>query len=340
VSPSRFAYLVIGFLLLTATTVAAEPTIRIGSLRYGTLSWQLEVIAKHGLDKQEGIRVEPLELAATPAAQLALQAGSVDLIVSDWLWVSRQRAEGGDLTSIPFSSAIGALIVPAASPIRDVAGLAGQRLGLAGSAIDKSWLVLRLYGGTVRFGPVPAPKIGYVFQNPRLLPWRTVRENIALVLPHHGRSAELVDALLAEIGLADAADVYPTRLSGGMARRAALARAFAIAPDLLLMDEPFLSLDAAAADRLRGLLPRLVSTRPATVLFVTHDLTEAVQLADRILVLSSAPGRVTAEMPITLPRLERRDPDTLSGLRAELSSLADHPVARESGNSGGGPSLG
>jgi sulfonate transport system ATP-binding protein len=198
----------------------------------------------------------------------------------------------------------------------------------------------RDYGGTVRFGPVPAPKIGYVFQNPRLLPWRTVRENIALVLPHHGRSAELVDALLAEIGLADAADVYPTRLSGGMARRAALARAFAIAPDLLLMDEPFLSLDAAAADRLRGLLLRLVSMRPATVLFVTHDLTEAVQLADRILVLSSAPGRVTAEMPITLPRLERRDPDTLSGLRAELSRLADHPVARESGNSGGGPSLG
>jgi NitT/TauT family transport system substrate-binding protein len=144
VSRTWFGCLLIVFHLLAATAVA-EPTIRIGSLRYGTLSWQLEVIAKHGLDKQEGIRVEPLELAATPAAQLALQAGSVDLIVSDWLWVSRQRAEGGDLTSIPFSSAIGALIVPAASPIRDVAGLAGQRLGLAGSAIDKSWLVLRLY---------------------------------------------------------------------------------------------------------------------------------------------------------------------------------------------------
>ena len=145
VSPSRFAYLVIGFLSLTACAAAAEPTIRVASLRYGTLSWQLDVIAKHGLDKQEGIKVEPLELAATPAAQLALQAGSVDLIVSDWLWVSRQRAEGGDLTFIPFSSAIGALIVPAASPIRDIAGLAGQRLGIAGSALDKSWLVLRLY---------------------------------------------------------------------------------------------------------------------------------------------------------------------------------------------------
>jgi sulfonate transport system ATP-binding protein len=196
----------------------------------------------------------------------------------------------------------------------------------------------RDFAGNVRFEPIAAPKIGYVFQNPRLLPRRTVRENIALVLPHHGRSADL-DALLAEIGLADAADVYPTRLSGGMARRAALARAFAIAPDLLLMDEPFLSLDAAAADRLRSLLLRLTSTRPVTVLFVTHDLTEAVQLADRIVVLSPAPGRLVAEMPIPLPRTERRDLGTLSALRAELSRFADHPVVRESGNSGDGPSL-
>src|SRR5262245_38073253 len=143
-SRSRFGYLLIVFLLLTATATA-EPTIRVGSLRYGTLSWQLDVIAKHGLDQQEGIRIETLELTGGPASQLALQAGSVDLIVSDWLWVSRQRAEGGDLTFIPFSSAIGAVIVPAASSIRDVAGLAGQRLGIAGSALDKSWLILRLY---------------------------------------------------------------------------------------------------------------------------------------------------------------------------------------------------
>ena len=112
------------------------------------MSWQLDVIAKHGLDQEEGIRIEPLELATAPASQLALEAGRVDLIVSDWVWVSRQRAEGGDLTFIPFSNAIGALVVPAASPIRDVAGLAGQRLGVAGSAIDKSWLVLRLYAHT------------------------------------------------------------------------------------------------------------------------------------------------------------------------------------------------
>jgi len=130
---------------VAGAAAAAEGTIRVGSLRYGTLSWQLDVIANHGLDKKEGLRIEPLELAGAPAAQLALHAGRVDLIVSDWLWVSRQRAEGGDLTFIPFSSAIGGVIVPAASPIRDVAGLAGQRLGIAGSALDKSWLVLRLF---------------------------------------------------------------------------------------------------------------------------------------------------------------------------------------------------
>jgi NitT/TauT family transport system ATP-binding protein len=177
--------------------------------------------------------------------------------------------------------------------------------------------------GILGFKPANAasPRIGYVFQNPRLLPWRTVRENVALVRPHGYDRRELA-GLLDEVGLADAADTYPTRLSGGMVRRAALARAFAIKPDLLLLDEPFVSLDAPAADRLRRLLVRLVTSRPTTVLFVTHDLGEAVELADRVLVLSPAPGRIAAEMPISLPRERRRDGDTLAVLRAELARLA------------------
>ncbi len=176
----------------------------------------------------------------------------------------------------------------------------------------------RNFVGQVRFDSDPAPRIGYVLQAPRLLPWRTVRQNLELVLPR-GVDRAMIDGLLSEVGLADVGEFYPSRLSGGMARRAALARAFAIEPDLLLLDEPFVSLDAAAAERLRSLLLRLIASQPATVLFVTHDAAEAVALADRILLLSSAPGRVLAEIPIPIPREQRRAPDTLSRLTTELA---------------------
>jgi sulfonate transport system ATP-binding protein len=187
------------------------------------------------------------------------------------------------------------------------------------------------FHGVLGFEPAGGrlPRIGYVFQNPRLLPWRTVRENVALVRQHNHDRFD-VERLLGEVGLADAADLYPTRLSGGMARRVALARAFAIAPDLLLLDEPFVSLDAPAADRLRGLLVRLVTSRPLTVLFVTHELAEAVALADRVLVLSPAPGRIVAEMPIPLPRERRHDGGTLAGLQAQLARLAGIQPGRSS----------
>jgi NitT/TauT family transport system ATP-binding protein len=179
----------------------------------------------------------------------------------------------------------------------------------------------RSFSGSVRFDGESAPRIGYVFQAPRLLPWRTVRQNLELVLPP-GVDPARVDDLLAEVGLAAVAQFYPSRLSGGMARRAALARAFAINPDLLLLDEPFVSLDAAAAARLRALMLRLLATQPATVLFVTHDAAEAAMLADRILLLSSAPGRVLAEMPIPMPREQRRGQDTIAALAAELVDLS------------------
>jgi NitT/TauT family transport system ATP-binding protein len=187
------------------------------------------------------------------------------------------------------------------------------------------------FRGVLGFEPAGGclPRIGYVFQNPRLLPWRTVRENVALVRQHnHDRFG--LERLLGEVGLADAADLYPTRLSGGMARRVALARAFAITPDLLLLDEPFVSLDAPAADRLRGLLVRLVTSRPLTVLFVTHEVGEAVALADRVLVLSPAPGRIVAEMPIPLAREQRYDGGTLAALKAELARLAGFQPGRSS----------
>ena len=178
------------------------------------------------------------------------------------------------------------------------------------------------FAGAVRFTGTAgaAPPIGFVFQEPRLLPWRSVFENIALVLPRHAdRSA--VTRLLGEVGLADFADALPPRLSLGMARRVALARALAVAPDLLLMDEPFVSLDRPTAERLRVLLLTLWRARPCGVLFVTHDLREAVALADRILLFSAAPGRLVADVAVPLPRDRRADPAAVDAVCAAIAPL-------------------
>ena len=178
----------------------------------------------------------------------------------------------------------------------------------------------RAFDGSVDYGGHLGgrdPVLGYVFQNPRLLPWRTVRQNVALVLPKPLRGNGLVDEWLAAMGLSEVADQYPTRLSVGMARRVALARAFAVQPDLLLMDEPFVSLDELTAQRLRALLADTLERRPATVLFVTHNLREAIQLADRILVMAPSPTRVVAEVPVPLPR-PARDDAMVETFRAEL----------------------
>jgi NitT/TauT family transport system ATP-binding protein len=149
-----------------------------------------------------------------------------------------------------------------------------------------------------------AARIGAVFQEPRLLPWRTVEANVRLALPEELRSKD-VGPLLDAVGLGEFGDRYPAELSLGMARRAAIARAFAIEPDLLVMDEPFVSLDEATADRLRELLVALWRADPVTVLMVTHNLREAVFLADRIVVLSARPAHVVGEFDIRLPRAER-----------------------------------
>lgn len=159
------------------------------------------------------------------------------------------------------------------------------------------------------------PRIGYVFQNPRLLPWRTVRENIALACP--GTDPAYVEHLFEVVGLTAARDVYPERLSLGMSRRAALVRAFALNPDLLLMDEPFVSLDPPTARRIRQLVIQLWRERPHTVLFVTHDLREAIELADRLIFLSPSPARVLHDLPVDLARDGRGD-DAIEDFRKNL----------------------
>lgn len=149
-------------------------------------------------------------------------------------------------------------------------------------------------------------RLGYVFQNPRLLPWLTVRENIRIVLDQsQARLVAHVDELLEAMELSRYADYHPGRISVGMQRRVALARAFAVEPQLLLMDEPFVSLDAPTANLLRALLLRVWEHHRGRVLFVTHDLREATQLADRILFLSRGPAHLIADAEVGIVRSQR-----------------------------------
>lgn len=173
------------------------------------------------------------------------------------------------------------------------------------------------FSGEVNGGGNPgmaSPVIGYVFQTPRLLPWRTVAENIQLVL-RPGQDAGIVDELLSMTGLSQFRDTYPERLSVGMSRRVALVRAFAVEPDLLLMDEPFVSLDESTAQRLRQMLLAIWQRRPTTVLFVTHDTREAVLLADRIVKLTASPGTVDKIIAVDVPRAHRGDSGTVESWR-------------------------
>jgi ABC-type nitrate/sulfonate/bicarbonate transport system ATPase subunit len=137
------------------------------------------------------------------------------------------------------------------------------------------------------------PVIGTVFQEPRLLPWRTVRENLRLA--QQTPDPALSDRLLNTLGLLSSADSYPGTLSLGMARRAAIARAFAVVPELVLLDEPFVSLDPDMAAQSRELALAAWRSRPTAMLLVTHDRAEAEALADRIVVLGGQPTRITAE---------------------------------------------
>jgi ABC-type nitrate/sulfonate/bicarbonate transport system ATPase subunit len=167
------------------------------------------------------------------------------------------------------------------------------------------------------------PKIGYIFQNPRLLPWRTVRENIELVL--QGRDAgDTVDFLLETMQLTRFQHVYPERLSLGMSRRVAIIRAFAIDPELLLMDEPFVSLDPPTARQVRELLLELWRKRPHTVLFVTHDLREAIALADRLIFLSASPMSIVEDIRVPIERHLRQDENEIEAFRRQLLDGAHH----------------
>lgn len=156
------------------------------------------------------------------------------------------------------------------------------------------------YGGQALSGPDGPPAgLGMVFQQPRLMPWLTALDNVRLAeAERRARDAGYASRaghLLDEVGLAPFSHAWPGQLSGGMQRRVALARAFVVEPWLLLMDEPFISLDLPTANQLRALLQRLCARTRPLVLFVTHDLNEALAMADRILFLGDTPTRVVLD---------------------------------------------
>lgn len=197
------------------------------------------------------------------------------------------------------------------------------------SGCGKSTLLRTLAGllppsqGEVRLrgAPITAPgrAVGLVFQQPTLLPWRTVAENVALPLELRGqpvaerrqRVAELLDL----VGLTGFEATYPHLLSGGMAQRAAIARALAQNPEVLLLDEPFGSLDALTRERMAVALLEIWQRLQRTVVMVTHSVEEAALLADRVVVLSPRPGRITDIIPVKLPR--PRDPALLLDMRLQ-----------------------
>jgi len=187
------------------------------------------------------------------------------------------------------------------------------------SGCGKTTLLRIVAGLDTRFlGRVHVPdntRIGIMFQEPRLLPWRTVRQNIAIVAENLS-NAEL-DHLASAVGIADMLPRYPQELSLGLARRVALARAFAPRPDLLLLDEPFVSLDERTADRLRRLLLEVWSARPSTALLVTHNPREAILLADQLVLLAPRPTHVVAVVPLAIPQA-KRDAAVVEEIYADL----------------------
>jgi NitT/TauT family transport system ATP-binding protein len=182
-------------------------------------------------------------------------------------------------------------------------------------------------GGSVTIHPKAGrkraePRIGYVFQSPRLLNWLTVENNLHFVLEAQKvpreRWRELVASNLEMVGLAGQERNYPLNLSGGMQQRVAIARALAIEPDILLMDEPFSHLDAITARKMRFDLIEILQRAKPTILFVTHDLSEAVFLSDSIYMMSTKPARIFKRVAIDIPRPRKPEDSTIFDLEKTL----------------------
>lgn len=206
----------------------------------------------------------------------------------------------------------------------------GQVLALIGpSGVGKTTLLRVLSGaerrwkGDVLVGghpPDEGPMPGYVFQDARLLPWLTVEGNLRAVAP--GLTPARIAELLRQVGLSGQEQAWPHALSGGMQRRLALARALSVNPGLLLLDEPFVSLDRAMVRDLQNLFLKVFADGGPTVIMVSHDPEDAARMAHRAIVLTGRPARITAD--VTLPgRPGQRGPEAIARLTADLARAAE-----------------
>jgi sulfonate transport system ATP-binding protein len=177
----------------------------------------------------------------------------------------------------------------------------------------------------------PHPKIGIIFQEPRLLPWLSVADNIAFGLSDLPAAIrrERVAAALARVGLADKAQAWPRELSGGQAQRVAIARALVPQPEVLLLDEPFSALDAFTRRDLQDHLLDLWADIRPTLLLVTHDVDEAVVLADRVLVMRPRPGRLFAEIVVNLARPRDRNSELFGNFKRRVLTALDRSLDRD-----------
>lgn len=185
------------------------------------------------------------------------------------------------------------------------------------------------------------PSVGYVSQRDTLLPWRTVLDNVALAMELRGvgkkARRERARALMEQMGLQGFEGSYPRELSGGMRKRAAIARVLAVSPAVLMMDEPFAPLDALTRQKLQNEILQLWEDSGCTILYVTHDLTEAITLADRVVLMSARPGRVVGEYPIDLPRPRRVMDVKFSPRFVELEETVWRDLERELRQGEAGP---
>jgi NitT/TauT family transport system substrate-binding protein len=186
----RAAWFILAVLIFEPVWAQEHQAIRIGLLKFGTVSWEIDTVRHHGLDRKHGIAVTPVEFASNEAAKVALQAGAVDLIVTDWPWVARQRGEGAAFSFIPYSKAVGVLMLPSGSRIGTPADLKGKRIGVVGGPLDKSWLLLQAYMQR-KFGIAFADASEPVFGAPPLLNQELAQGRIDAVLTYWHYAARL-----------------------------------------------------------------------------------------------------------------------------------------------------